>query len=516
MMRERTNAARLAACPGIADTPRPGQALIASVTDDGAPALLALVDLSDDPSPFSPKARWVPLADQARRAAVTALSAGWSAAPEVRCHRPPHPLLRCQTVSAHDAPCLDGPSFGLGFALAAASWVSQRPLRPGVVALATVDPSGRLGPVGHADVKARMFAHAGARILWLSAEQHETDVARAAEAAGLCVQRATTLSEVVAEALQPPAPPPPGWAERVVQWVELGQPRVVDYAPLARTLDGLLARPDTSHERLADLTRARRIVARHLDAPERPPWPVGVERLPRPVRLRRLAHVLQCHTDSGSRDPEQPVDALLSAALEYVAPPMERTACDLELLGAAGRLAAATGRLAAAEAWLQRAVEGWFAIERPAEACRPLCAWLQLRGLDDRDDRDVREGLSRLVRVLPDRDPGMPYLSLAAGRLAVQRGHDPSPLHAALQTDLPHVRDSARRWALRGGTAAQPPHTTSQWYALYLLDQPYDVARAEGMERLRRGWPERLAQVTSWRVRPGWSDLEQVREAWPY
>jgi len=512
-MRSRTNAQRARACPALTSGGSPGQALLAAVDDHDQPSVVAQCDWAPGAAPWVGSARRLSLHPDAAPLADRAAALGWRAAPLVRVAQPPvrPPSLFCVEDYGGAGP-LQGASFGLALALGAASWVAGTALRPGVAALGALGPDDTVQPVRGVAAKARMLAAVGVRELWVCL----ADAVHVPTDLDLQVRTAQRVGEVVSQVLADPYPQPlpDHRVEHLLRWVELGEPAIADWAPIMRTLAWL--RSQVAAGQRQELERAQQIVQRHLDDPRRPPFPVRPERLPRPVRLRRIAHVVQDHTDSGAIEG---VDELLDRALAHVAEPLERTAGDLWVLGAAGRLAACTGRLPRARGLLVEAIEGWFVIQQPAEACRPVCELLRCAGIDGVDVEAAR-GWAERLRPSVDGSLSEAFLCLAEGRLAVQRREEAGGLRRVLSDGPEHVQHSARRWWLRGGQQGPPPHAGSAYAWLMVVDQAVACGDAEGVaagiEGLRGRQRRRVAQVLSWRGSEGWGAGRQVGEAWPY
>lgn len=507
MMRARTNAARSEACPALRDGGAPGQALLATVDDDDAPALLALADWRPAARPWCHSARDVPLAGSLDPVVARAATLGWRTAPVVRVPRPPQRLTAFRVHEQRRADVLQGASIGLGLALGAASWTSGIPLPPRVAALGELGPDGRVVGVRGVAAKARLLAEAGVRTLWVAVAD------AAAIDADLDVRPVHHLHEVVREVLRTDdlPPPSPEAVRRILAWVELGEPTVSHWEPLQRTL---LWMQRTAPDDREAVRHALAIVDRHLGTPTRPPLPEGLERLPRPRRLRRLAHVVQAHADGGCTEPEP----LLALADRHLAEPLERCAPDLELLGAMGRLAAATGRLALAWRHLDDAVTGWSDIDRPVHASRSVCELVRIAGLLRAADAvaRARDAAAHLAPLLLD-PVEQAYLGLALGRLAVQVGGDPGALEQALEQGPPHIQASARRWWRRAGRLGPDvaPHTSA--HALHALDRALAAGHdpQPALDALRAHRPDRYAQVRAWCP----ADVDPARhvaEAWPY
>lgn len=187
----------------------------------------------------------------------------------------------------------------------------------------------------------------------------------------------------------------------------------------------------------AELEAVRMIAGRHAGTGELMPWPDEAELavVPRALRLRLLAHVVQSAADAGT-------DAVAHAtrALRFVRPPLERAPEDAVLLGAVGRAMAAGGDDAAAMNALHNAVDAWIEVGSPHKSSYALCELLRLLGIAGR--RDEVLGLCEHRVTDYARDPrssekSVGYLRVAAGRALVQIG---SPARA-----LEYLTDD-RRW----------------------------------------------------------------------
>lgn len=507
MMRIRNNRQRVLSSSVLSDAPCPGEAVIATVHDDDGCSLLSL---RWEPEALGSREdrMAVPIGEDAREALRVAAQVGWTEAPWVRVRDLPRRVtVRRLVDDARPVMSLHGRSLGLAAAWAAACWVARCGPPAHVAALGTVDQEGRVAAIDGVASKARRLVASGVHTLYLPAanvSQVDVDVA---------LHPVHHVQELVAATLRP-AGRGPRWSPEEVDgllgWVERGDPPVPSWAPLHRTLDLLKGRESVASE----VAEALRIAARHLDDTAPAPWPAGLEGQPRPVRLRRLAHLLQSHTDHGAVDPEPWV----SRALEFLADdPLERTASDFEVMGAAGRLLSATGQLERAWTLLWQAADGYRSIRAGASMGRSVCALLWLAALhpERAQWRDRAMELCRQYEGETRTDQDRAYIALAVGRLEVRAGGAPDALQQAMAWGPAHVRDSAARWWMRAGGTGRTPTEGTPFAALAQLDRCVDRGddpRA-ALNALQALQPRRTRQVMAWAR----GDVARhVADAWPY
>ena len=365
---------------------------------------------------------------------------------------------------------IDGPSFGLAFCLSLASTVLDCPLPGDLVASATVDAAGIVGPVGGLDRKIaglRRLAPQVTRILVATSQRDEAQacagthlavvpVAHAAEAIDVAFsERLSTLIVAAGEQAQ-------RREELTASFFRLaliGSDALVDWAPVMRGARLALDRwIELSADARYRLEFAHAVAARHnanAGTVGMPPEP-WLRSLPRMVRVQVVAHLVQQCGDAGTPDPnviEPFAERLLDHDIE------ESSAAELRLRGALARLQSVTGRAAQALVMQERLAHAFAAIYEDADIAYPLSEWARLAGvLRDTGALDrAREFHEHLLGAGGYRRLGGRFveLALARGRLLVDANDaEARQMARALATDeaLPdHVRWCASRWVGAGG-----------------------------------------------------------------
>lgn len=379
---------------------------------------------------------------------------------------------------------LEGSSYGLAMLLAVVSLWYDRPLPADLCALATVDPTGRLGQVGSLPEKMAVVATSALGVGRVVVAPEQRDEAR---------RLATELGEEHGVALSvlgdqerisgllpqvfPEGAAAPGIADlgvddasRLARDFYL---LALESQPVVLGWGGIAAGARRVHEALADQggaeeasRRARwaeQIARRHAGQPMLMDWPdeAWLAEQPRPLRLGLLAHVVQSAAD-GPPGHEQ---TYAQRALALVAPPGEEHDADLKLLGAAGRALAAAGQLQQATEHLQRAVRGWFDLFRPDDASYPLSEVLRVLGCAGPGAREELDQIEPWLRgVLEDPRTSMvsrAFVLLAAGRARICAEQPAAGLShlegkaRGVRWELTpwHLQLSRLRWLARGQTA---------------------------------------------------------------
>lgn len=444
-------------------TPRAGETLLVSV--DGARVSLWRLD---DASRAVPHARVLELIGGARetahRAWIAALcdlpvlvNAGpFNAQPEWRAA----PIASIGGGTPERA--LTGESFGLALALASTSRCLDEPMPADVVALAAIGDDGELRPVDAIASKLRVirgWALGVRRVLVCDAQVEEATRAAGGEFA---IEGVSSLSRAIAMV----------WPDAIALARARWQDRAAAVAAVERlfrlALDSRVELPSWRSVQaaaavlawaVADDPDARwrakfvhDVATRHGGAIDRViEWPPDHPTLPRPVRLRLLANVLQNETDADRL-------STIELALAQVAAPLERHEADLELLGAVGRAFAAAGQIPRALAVLREAIAGWIAIGRAGESSRPVCELVRLLGLlGDSAALDAAiAGEVARVRVDRPSNASRCFLAFAVGRALVTLGRDTAGVAALADGETPwarspdHVRLARLRWLARG------------------------------------------------------------------
>ncbi len=473
----------LAAGPWLSAAPEKGSApgvVLLLVADDDHGGASALVW---DAHPALPTTRrpaqvaFGPESSDALGAAWRALSEGlpmrWGrfAAPLPR----PEPAQRLLTWRRPDVPAIapadtvDGPSFGLAFALGLASASLEISVAPDVCALAAISTDGAVTPVGGLAAKLGIVAHLPAlrRLLVAPEQAAEVEVqlrqARP-EAPELQVVPVRSVAEAVERALEmPPAAAISALTDdpsRREAWVEAlfrlcldGHDRVRHWPPLARAA---AAAEQAFADRLDPEARWRLQLASaiaHRHGKQARPLPDLAPLLdwPLPRRLLALAHAVQHAADVGAPD----VATLSPTVLPLLRDGDDAFEPHCRLAGAWGRLLAAQARPHDALRWQRFAVEQRLRIGAEVGISQPLAEMLRLGGLcrDPAAVAEARAAHTRATGLEAIRDTDRPYLALADA-LATAGLSEPGAaevLRSLLTSSSAplHVRLSAARHLLR-------------------------------------------------------------------
>ena len=270
---------------------------------------------------------------------------------------------------------IDGPSFGLAFCLSLASSVLDCALPGDIVASATVDAAGNVGPVGGLDAEgggpgphgaARHAADRGRQPSATEAEAHAGDhlrvvpVTHAAEA--IDVAFGDRLSGLIVDAGQDPQRRDELTAS-FFRLALMGSDGLVDWAPVMRGAKLALDRwTELSADARYRLEFAHAVAARHHvngGAIGMPPdgW---LASLPRMLRVQVIAHLVQQSADTGAPAPDVIEPHAARRARPRDRGVVARRSCGLR--GALARLHAVTGRAAGALAAQERLAQAFAAI----------------------------------------------------------------------------------------------------------------------------------------------------------
>lgn len=370
---------------------------------------------------------------------------------------------------------LDGESYGLSIALATASLVLELPMVHGLVASAALRADGSLVAVDAIRRKVQLVieeAPGVTRILVAAGQEAEAIEARDETLQKLGIPAAESWVDIVPVGTFQDAFAIafPGALEALkLRWREpadasrlahelyrtaiYGTPMVLGWSAVATCASALSKMVDDPEKR-AKLEAVRLIADRHAGAGELMRWPDEAELavLPRSLRLRLLAHVVQSAADTGTE-----AIARATRALSFVRHRLDRAPEDAMLLGAVGRAMAAGGADVAGMDALHEAVDAWIEVGSPQESSYPLCELLRLLGIAGRRD----EVLALCAQQVTDyaRDPrssekSVGYVRVAAGRALVQIGDAENALEYLADDGrwppLPPEAEGAReRWRAR-------------------------------------------------------------------
>lgn len=251
------------------------------------------------------------------------------------------------------------------------------------------------------------------------------------------------------------APSVGGLGHRLAREVLLNRaPRLLTWTQVAALAAGLLGRAPAA-PLAAQLVLARDIARRHAGDPVLLEIPAAAELRdwPRPLRLELLAHAVQSAADAS----DAVVMRHVRRAREWLAPPGERHAEDLQVMGACGRALACVHQWELALEELSAALAGWQSLAAEDQSSYALCELLRLAGLrqDGQLYGRLLDGAVPALRRHPRTRPlALAFTELALGRAAVQLG-DTDTARGALEpderfADAPeHLRAARLRWLYR-------------------------------------------------------------------
>ncbi|MCC6163794.1 MAG: hypothetical protein IT182_10660 [Acidobacteria bacterium] len=366
---------------------------------------------------------------------------------------------------------IDGPSFGLAFVLGLASDVLHCALPGDVIASASVDAAGHVGPVGGLEQKiagiVRMAPHVTRLIVATSQYEEASAYARSRLRVVPVAHAAQAVEEAFGDrlsALLVDAAADPERRDALTasffRLALLGSDALVDWAPVRRGARIALDRwTDITPDARYALSFAHAVATRHaVNAGTIAMPPAGwLTARPRMVRVHVVAHLVQQCADTATPDAhvvQHAAEALLDRAIEESSP------AELRLRGALARLHTVTGRAPDALVAQEQLARAFADIYADADVAYPLSEWARLAGaLRDRESLARAEAFhDRMLGSGGYRGLGPRYVELALvrGRLLLDPGDSSARDNAArmaADVTLPdHVRWSASRWA---GTACR-------------------------------------------------------------
>jgi hypothetical protein len=446
---------------------------------------------------------------------------------------------------------LDGSSFGLSFCLAFASLMLAVPLDSHLLASAVVTADGELEGVDEValGLKLRLIRDwAPGMKTVLVASDNGTYAERVAAELGADFQvvRARSLQAALeiafpnlVEALEArfdDARKREHAARRLFELVRDGSSSLLSWRGVAASSSWLGARLPAGSEALLEARFAEAVARRH--AGEELPCPLEfawVERMPRPLRLRVIAHLVEHSRFHESHERE----AIRELAERELAPrALDDNQEDLSALGALGRSYAVFQEHEAAERCLVRALSGWRQLGLVEHSSFALCEWVRILGLTGRRE-DLRALLGAIhggpVAISPPlgglasellQSPRATALSRSFVRFSLGRGFQQAeaPLEALhFLEDSPeqswsltpvHLQASRLRWLARARclagdsaraevafaelSALASAHPEAQFAAaLAAIDVALEKGKdaASGLERLRQLEPRAVALI---------------------
>lgn len=364
-------------------------------------------------------------------------------------------LVLLATTPEGEVSTLEGSSLLLPLALGLASHLVGQALPAHVAATGAVDERGWVLPVGGLAEKLGLLRDwaPSVRTVLVASEQ----VAEAhALGTGHEVVGVRSLGDAIRECLPraPETEPPPQLAaaelRSLVRAATDGHPGLTGWGGIAASADALKHRmEDPASRRLAGVVGA--IARRHTGRAE-PLDLEGIE-LAWPRKVALVAHAVQAVADCASHPDANAVVALAEQYLEEARGFPE----ELRLLGAVGRMHAAGGAAEPALAVLERAVQGWFALDRTEEATFAVAEALRLCGALQVGQGWAWGAADRVAAEVFGEGAG--YVRVAAARSRLALGQP----HAALADLADNVHD----WALlpRHVSGARQRHLVAAWRA---------------------------------------------------
>jgi hypothetical protein len=373
---------------------------------------------------------------------------------------------------------LDGPSYGLSMLLAVASLLLDEPLPVDIVASATVDATGGLGPVEGIEDKLFILAGSGLGLKRLLVAQPQ--VAKAKEllaelGSPLEVQGARSASEVfqelfgasyqsLSERLNQPEQTRQAARKLFHLALEARSP-ILDWEAVergaAKVLDKLT--PDTPA--FMEAQTARQVARRHNHKSAPLDWPADMllSQLPRPIRDKLIAQVVQAANDEGEQRIEEIVEraraSLPSSVVDCYEP-------QLIMRGAIGRALVSLRRHEEARVFLLDTVEAWRELGQFEEASHAICELLRVIGiLGEPTGQEAVLPLVEQFRASPRLDAGSrAFLHLALGRAYVLVGRPEHALTFLEDGDVfwsatrDHVQECRHRWQAKAFVALGRAH----------------------------------------------------------
>ena len=392
--------------------------------------------------------------------------------------------LHARALESDGSKIITGPSLGLALGLALASHILERALPGDFIASATCDEYGTLGRVDGLRGKLSIVAEAAPGIarVFVAKEQ-------ASEAEALCEELGLEHIEVLGvshlhEALEHLLEQTSGLEQ--MPWIsgdESESERIERIDSLFRLAVGERNAAIAWGPVARAAQEARRVWADKLEIWQREkldfaaavatrhhtnsgtlsmPQPSWLARLPRPTRIRVIAHIVQQAADTNT----PPANALFELAQRYLPEGGVLDAFDpqIQLMGSIGRLAwTAKGDLDKAIEYQRDAANAWWQrwkheeMSYPISALYTLCAIKASRSPDLLDASNNLyskiEHLEQLMEQGGERCRDNPYVLLAKARADLSLGRTLSSkkaLEALLERErIPDtLRGSALRWVL--------------------------------------------------------------------
>jgi hypothetical protein len=398
---------------------------------------------------------------------------------------------------------LDGASYGASSLIAVASLIMGVPAPADLAASASLLTNGmggpvRLGPVGQLEHKIRVLAGSALGIRRLVvAEEQGADAKNLVErqawdAEVLALSTVDGLFDVVWSDWEPVLQEQ--WrdveqatrlARKLFFFVLEGnarQPRpVLSWRGVRHAAERVSEwLPPEAQGARAEAWFASRVAARHCGEPDvEIPWPDDSVQaaLPRPVRVRYLAHVVQSALDGNSTH----LPDIVEKALAIKTPIVECHEVDLEFLGALSRALSGLRRYQESVRLLGDVVDGWIGLNQAARSSYALSELIRVMGiLEDKGGLQSARLAGRIASFeeAPETsDESRAYVRFALGRAFATVG---DAARAIQELEAP-VLDPAR---IPGNLYA----ARTRWLAR-ALDLLGETQRADALRReLRVQW----------------------------
>jgi len=392
-----------------------------------------------------------------------------------------------------DQRTLGGDSFGLSFALSAASLLADVPVPVDVAASAVLRQDGSLGTVEGLEAKIEVLCGNAPGVTRLLVALGQGDEARRIARERLqiveCADLAFALHHVFPglDRVTPASWKSPGTAAAAAR--QLYRLAMRPVRPLlgwkgVASAAGALheALPADDHVHRVQVAFARQVALRHEGAAAPLAWPAHevLMHMQAPVRLTVLAHVVQAAIEVGAPD----LADTLERARAHVPRLRDAERGGLRLMGAVGRGLARLRRHDEAAALLEEVVEAWRLALLAEEASMALCELVRVHAL-----RGDLAGLERLGPALDEvltapmlDDVSRAFLQQALARARVELALAGAvPLDASLEPELQALQ------RLSEARLSVPEHV-----ALSSLRQLARVHAARGQVDLARALRARL------------------------
>ena len=407
-------------------------------------------------------------------------------------------LATRQFDAGHLAPItlVDGASLGLAMALSLASRVLGQALPADLIASATINAQGQIGPVGHLQEKLACVADEApgiSRFLLAKAQLAEAQQLNQQMNRRLKIVPIADLAAALAYVFGP--------VEELLikqghddasrnELIEhmfllaLGDRQAsVSWRPIASAAElALQTWPDLNAAQTFKLQSCQGIAQRHdgnrggLDLPSA----AQLSAIPQPLRTDFVAHLVQQATETRSPNP----DDAAKLAEAQLCRGNEAFAAHLRLLGALGRMRAMQGKPQQALTLQREAALAWLERGMATDASYPLTEWMRLAGAlhDPQAFAEAEDFHLRLkLRMAVESDAFVSnYVKLAWCRGLVQLGKAERSLGAL--RDLAnneqieaHLRWSAARWLIQVLRASAALTEANKWLAALQAGATGDV-----------------------------------------